>query len=137
LSQENVELIERLFDEFVNRDPRLDATWEAVGTLLAPDVVYNEDPRWPGADTYCGIPALRGALTSYFDALGEMRVEAEQFFDAGECVVVFMNWWARGASGADAEMSQAAIFTVRDGTIARWQVVFDRAEALNAVVLEE
>src|SRR6478752_4174138 len=109
MSQEIVDLIQRLFAEFLNRDPRLDATWEDAGALLASDFVYSEDPRWPGADTYRGIPALRDALSGYFDALGEMRVEADQLFDAGDRIVAFMNWWARGASGADAEMHQAAI----------------------------
>jgi len=52
-------------------------------------------------------------------------------------VLVFTSWWARGQSGADAVMRQAGIFSVRRGRVASWQVVFDRAEALKAVGLEE
>ena len=48
-----------------------------------------------------------------------------------------MSWWARGKSGAEAVWPQAGIFTVRGGRLARWQVVFDRSEALKAVGLAE
>jgi hypothetical protein len=57
--------------------------------------------------------------------------------DAGDRVLVFMSWWARGKSGAEAVWAQAGIFTVRRGRVVSWQVVFDRSEALEAVGLEQ
>jgi limonene-1,2-epoxide hydrolase len=49
--------------------------------------------------------------------------------------VAFIRFWARGQGGAEAEMHQAGIFTVRDGKLASWQVVFDRDQALEAAGL--
>jgi ketosteroid isomerase-like protein len=66
-----------------------------------------------------------------------MTLEVERTFDAGDSVVAFIRFWARGQGGAEAEMHQAGIFTVRDGKLASWQVVFDRDQALEAAGLRE
>jgi limonene-1,2-epoxide hydrolase len=66
-----------------------------------------------------------------------MHLDAEEFIDAGERVLVLINWWARGNSGAEGEMRQAGIFTVREGRVASWQVLFDCEEAFRAVGLRD
>ncbi len=101
------------------------------------DIEYQEDPKWPGAGTYSGLDAFREVVTSYTEAFGVMRLEVEEVFDADERVVVFFRWWVRGQSGVEAQMDQAGIFTLSEGKVVRWQVVFDRAEALEAVGLSE
>ncbi|MDQ6811842.1 MAG: ester cyclase [Actinomycetota bacterium] len=128
-----MEIVRRFFQDSLTRDPQSDATWRDALDLVHQDFEYREDPRWPGAGTYKGIAAFQEVVSGYFEALGEMVLEAEEIIDAGDCVVALIRFWARGASGAEAVMLQAGIFTVRDGKIATWQVVFDRAEALEAV----
>ena len=137
MSQENVAIVRRFFDELVNRDPSLESTWSDGSDLLHPDFEYREDPGWPGAASYRGISAFREVATAYREAFGETRLEAERIFDVDDRILVFIRFWGRGAGGAEAEMHQAGIFTVRDGRVASWQVVFDRDEALEAVGLRE
>jgi len=137
MSQENVEIVRATFRDSLNRDPRLDESWRDASEFFNEDFEYREDPRFPGAGTYRGVDAFRKVARGYAEAFDEMRLEAEEIFDAGDCVVVFVRFWARGHSGTEAEMRQAGIFTVRDGKLASWQVVFDRDEALEAAGLSE
>jgi ketosteroid isomerase-like protein len=137
MSQENVEVVRRFFEEWVNSDPRREESWREASTYLDPDFEYREDAAWPGAGTHRGIPAFRQVVSGYSQAFAEMRLEAEEIFDAGDRVLALICWAARGQHGADAVMHQAGIFTVRRGRVASWQVFFDPSEALKAVGLEE
>jgi len=137
MSQDNVEIVRTAFLDSLNRDPRLDESWRDASDFYDENFEYREDPSWPGAGTYRGIEAFRKVTSDYAEAFEEMTLELERTFDAGDCVVAFIRFWARGKGGAEAEMHQAGIFTVRDGRLASWQVVFDRAEALEAAGLSE
>jgi ketosteroid isomerase-like protein len=137
MSKENVEVVRGLFQDWLTRDPYSEDSWADASDIYHLDFEYREDPRWPGAGVYRGIAAFREVVSGYFEAFGEMVFEAEEIIDAGEWVLVLINFWARGVSGPEAVMRQAGIFTVREGKIASWQVVFDRAEALEAVGLSD
>jgi ketosteroid isomerase-like protein len=137
MSQENVEIVLAAVGDAFNRDPTLEETWRDMSDFLDPDFEYREDPSWPGAGTYRGIEAFRKVVSGYAEAFGKMTLEVEQAFDAGDRVLAFIRFWARGRRGAEAVMHQAGIFTVRDGKLASWQVVFDRNEALGAAGLRE
>jgi ketosteroid isomerase-like protein len=135
MSQENVEIVLAVVRDVFNRDPILDETWRDMSDFLDPDFEFREDRSWPGAGTYVGIEAFRKVASGYMEAFGKMTLEVEEAFDAGDRVVAFIRFWARGQAGTEAVMHQAGIFTVRDGKLASWQVVFDRDEALEAVGL--
>lgn len=63
-------------------------------------------------------------------------VEADEFFEAGELVVVLIRWRGRGkGSGADVEAEGAHVWELRDGKAVRWDVYRDREEALDAAGL--
>lgn len=133
----DVEVVREALELGINLDPRLESTWRRASEWLDPDFEYREDPALPGAGTYKGIPAFRQAVTTYYDAMSEMHLQPEEFFDCGDRVLVVISWWARGKSGVEAEMRQAGIFTVSDGKVASWQVVFDCDEAFRAVGLRD
>jgi len=137
VSQENVEIVRRFFEEFANSDPRREGFWREASTYLDPDFEYHEDEAWPGAGTYRGIPAFRQVVSGYSQAFAEMRLEAEEILDAGDRVLALTSRAARGQHGADAVMHQAGIFTVRRGRVRSWQVFVDRSEALKAAGLAE
>ena len=64
-------------------------------------------------------------------------METEDAIDLGDRVVVLARAFARlEGSQADVENTVAAIWTVRDGSLARIEFYLDRAEALKAVGLE-
>ena len=137
MSQENVALVRKAFEAW-GSETAYSAGWiEAVLPFLDSEFEYREDPAWPGAGTYRGIPAFRRVMSGYFDAFAAQRVDTEEFLDAGDRVLVFMSWWARSHSGVEAVWPQAFIFTVRRGRLTSCQVVFDRSEALKAVGLAE
>ncbi len=146
MSQENVELVRRalgMFNDYSKAHARddqdaLDELFEATTGLLVADFEYREDPMWPGAQTYRGLPECRRVWDAYYETLGELALEPEKFFDAGDQIAVFIRFWARGtASGAEAEMRQAQVFTLRGSRISKWEVYFDRDDALKAVGLSE
>jgi ketosteroid isomerase-like protein len=137
MSNKEVEIVREVFEQRMNLDPRLDSTWRDISDWLHPDFEYREDPALPGAGTYRGIAAFRDVCIAYYEAMSEMRLEAEEYVDAGDRVLVMINWWARGKSGVEAEMRQAGIFTVRNGRIASWHVMFDCDQAFKAVGLRD
>jgi hypothetical protein len=137
MSQEDITILQELFRDHLNRDPRLEETWEDAASVLAPGFEYREDPKWPGADTYHGIEAFRKAVTAYTDAFGEMRVQVQDLSEIDGRVFAFYRWSARGQGGVEVHMDQAGIFTLAGGKVVSWQVFIDRAEALEAVGLSE
>src|SRR5919204_6144022 len=98
MSQENVEIVLAIVRDVFNRDPTLDETWRVASEFLDPDFDYREDPSWPGAGTYRGIEAFRKVASGYAEAFGRMTLEVEETFDAGDRVVAFIRFWARGRS---------------------------------------
>jgi ketosteroid isomerase-like protein len=131
MSSEDVEIVREAIEKGINLDPRSEETWERAAAWLHPEFEYREDPALPGAGSYKGLEAFREAVTDYYEPLEEMRLEAEEFFDCGDRVVVTIHWWARSRAGMEADMLQAGIFTVRDGKVASWQVCFDHEAALR------
>jgi ketosteroid isomerase-like protein len=75
-------------------------------------------------------------LRNIFDVYDEYRIEADEFIDAGDQVVVAGR--ARGiAKTSRMELDQrfAFVWTVRRGALARVRVFTDRDEALEAAGL--
>src|SRR5271167_1570702 len=99
MSQENVALVRKAFEAWGSETAYSGGWIEAVLPFLDSQFEYREDPAWPGAGTYRGIPAFRRVMSGYFDAFAALRVDTEEFLDAGDRVLVFMSWWARGKSG--------------------------------------
>ena len=66
------------------------------------------------------------------------EVTAEDFRRAGNRLVVFGHWRARGrTSGIPLEMPATWVVEIREGKIASWKTFTDRAEALEAAGLSE
>ncbi len=72
------------------------------------------------------------------EAWDERRLEAEEFIDAGDRVVVLLHEFRRGrGSGVELETDTAVVAEVRNGLVVRLQGYMDRAEALQAAGLGE
>jgi ketosteroid isomerase-like protein len=136
MSQENVEIVRRAFEEFSR------AGWEPlIGTVWAPEIVWDMTPaRIPGLGTYHGYDELRSFFEDWFSTfpLEEWEQDVEEVLDCGEQVVVLTRQRGRGsASGAVAELEYAQVITLRDGKIVRVNVYMDRDLALEAAGLVE
>jgi ketosteroid isomerase-like protein len=131
MSQENVELVGRIYDRWSRGD-------FSVGTdLMAPDFEWQQHAEAVEPGAHRG-PAIGGALEKIFEVYGDFRIEPEEYLDAGDKVVVLgrSRGTARG-SGMELDQRFAFVWTVRDGKLARIEVYADRRDALEAAGLRE
>jgi len=144
MSQENVEIVRRLYAEAPFRLAIGPDDERAVLDRLFRDPFEEQlEIRMP-ADYPEGEQVLRGR-DGFAQLVGmlretwtEFRFEAERFIDAGGRVAVFVRVLAEGgASGVATERKTAHIWTVRDGRLSSIHIYLDRAHALEAVGLRE
>ena len=110
MSRKNVVAAERIYESRNSGDV------DAVLAECDPDVEWH-----PHLAALSGQPVRgHGGVREYMASLQEdwefFRHETEQFFDAGDKVVVFLHIHARGrASGIDVEVSVAHVLTFERG----------------------
>src|SRR3954451_870 len=110
MSQENVEIALRIFDAYTRRD------FDAALALMDPEVEAHNPPEVPEAAVHRGREAVRRDWEQAFELFDDFSIEAEDFFDAGEEVVVYVCYRGRGrGSGAEVEARMAHVLTYRDG----------------------
>ena len=132
MSQENVEIVRRVYEAFSSRN------FDAIAELGHPDVEWRPYLSDLGGEPVRGIAAVQGYLESLAADWDELQVEAEEFREVGNNVLVFVRTWARGReSGAQTEIHAAHVVTLRDGKVWRHRTYIDRNEALEAVGLRE
>jgi ketosteroid isomerase-like protein len=88
------------------------------------------EPMHP--DSYEGfVDAMRGWLSAWERPL---TIEAEEFIESGDRVLVLITWIGRGkGSGAQFESPGAHLWTFRDGRVVHYGVYRDRDEARAAL----
>ncbi len=133
MSQENVELVQELFDavgrgdvEAALRRVRSDGEW-----------VNPDDAMEPG--TRRGLDGVRTALTALCDSFADLRFELDRVDDLGDRVLVAGAFTGVGrASGAAfGPRPFGALVTLAGGKVRRYQWYLDPAEALDAAGLSE
>jgi ketosteroid isomerase-like protein len=147
LSEENVEIVQRLHSEVLHSEMdvaqlvRNDDVWaarvEAVAAFYHPDV---ESVRLglPDGRTYTGLDGLRNLWLEWLAPWTTYRMQAEDVVDLEDRVLVLAHVFGRlEGSQAEVENIVASVWTLRDGKIARAEFYIDRAEALKAVGLED
>jgi ketosteroid isomerase-like protein len=145
VSQENVELVRRLYAEqgpfALPLSP--DDERELLDRLFRDFYDDRVEIRMP-SDYPEGEQGLRGRagmarlLAMLRDSWTEFRFEPERFIDAGEHVMVLIRVAARGgSSGLPAEQRTAHVWAVRNGRLASIQIYRDREQALEAVGLAD
>jgi ketosteroid isomerase-like protein len=144
MSQENVDLVRGLFEapdvDYVAlyRD---DSRWAGQAEALAPFVhedfecvmyALGSEKRYPGLD------GLRGFMLDWMAPWTTYRIETEKAIDLGERVLLLnRDKGLREGSTQEVEGRIAAVFTLRDGKVARIDAYTTRADALEAVGLSE
>ena len=134
MSQENVEIVRQGLDAWVRRDvPGLSRTWDP-GIVL--DMTHWRD--WPEAE-YHGRERVLSFMNEWLDMWDDYEVGVEDVIPAPDGRVVSF-YWHRGRgrdSGLQMEFRGALVTTLRDGKVTRLAYYSDRAEALEAVGLQE
>jgi ketosteroid isomerase-like protein len=144
MSEENVELVRRLFDMFANRDH------EQAFALYDPEIEWIAasgpfpDSAAGGFDdlqgTYHGHDGVRTYWRRWLQAWSDLDFELQDVIDRGDEVVALVRnqrqWGAR--SGIVVEMPPyGLIFTFRDGKVVRWRSYPDQESALAAAGITE
>jgi ketosteroid isomerase-like protein len=136
MSQENVELVSRVYGDF-GLSPRLVEAAAQAG-LIAPDAEFDYSALLPDGPVFRGVEAW-GEHADSSPWGGSLKLASERIFDVDdERVLVFVHSSGEGeGSGAAVEGRTATEFTIRDGVIVRIKLYKDRTEALEAAGLEE
>jgi ketosteroid isomerase-like protein len=139
MSQENVELVQRLLEMFARReheavfafyDPEIEWDASQIGTMGLDDL----------AGVYHGHDGVRTYWRRWLQAWADMEFEVQDVLDAGDEVVALIRnqrQWGRH-SGIPVDMPPyGLVFTVRAGRVVRWRNFSNQASPLEAVGLGE
>jgi ketosteroid isomerase-like protein len=131
MSQENLEVVRRVFDLFDRGET------EALLRYVDPAIETNEGPELPGAGTYYGHAGLATAYDHWTGQFDDYRMELTELIDAGHDVVAVTRHHGTGrASGVAVEAIVAYVFTLDDGMIVRMQIFATKDQALEAAGLQ-
>jgi ketosteroid isomerase-like protein len=137
MSQENVEVVRRIYEAWIARD------YETVVSAYDAEIRLNPDPEasWVGMDeNYLGHEGVRRYLRAVYEAFEDYRPEIEQIIDVGQGRVLTLaveHGRGRG-SGAQVQAARTAhLWTLRDGKAVQIDLFLDRKRALEAVGLSE
>jgi ketosteroid isomerase-like protein len=132
MSQENVEVLRRGYEALNHRD--LDAAFE----FAEPEFELQLPEGGMNVGSFRGREAVTKLFQDYFEVFDSWHMEPEEFFDAGDQIVVFVHTPARGkGSGVDVEFRPAHVWTMRAGKATRLEIFPERQKALEAVGLSE
>jgi uncharacterized protein len=130
VSQENVKIVQALYEGWLHGDLGME--------LLDPEISVVESSTVPGAVEAHGIDAVRRYMEGFDKHWEAIRFEPEEYIDLGDHVVVVARLTGTGRrSGVEVSRTWAYVWTLRGGRALRMAAFDDRAEALDAVGLEE
>src|SRR5262249_51998176 len=112
---------------------RDDDAWAALAKSMEP--LFQPDfetvaPGVPGTEkTYIGVDGLRAAWLQWVAPWASYRTETKEAIDAGDRVLLIVNDWARREGSAqEVKIDGAAVWSFRDGKIARFEAYAERSE---------
>jgi ketosteroid isomerase-like protein len=130
MSRENVAVVRSFYDAWAREDfpgpvELMDSRIEYVNPAYAVE---------PG--TRRGIPEFSRAVMGVFEGWETWEMEPEQFRAVRDQVAVVLRYRARGReSGVEIEGRESALWTLREGKVARYAWFHDPAGALEAAGL--
>jgi ketosteroid isomerase-like protein len=141
MSQENIEVVRGWLDAWVSwfnseRDPHQLA--RIASQYLAPDVTYEEDPRWPDAGAFRGRDAVSRRFSDYVDLVHLQRVSPGEIIDARDLVLAEVRISMLGTDAGQAvDFLWTYTLRVEGGRIAYFRAWYERNEAFEAAGLQE
>ena len=131
MSQENVKIVRAAIDA-ANRDD-----WDAFYKDMAPGVELDMSRAVGPVSGVLSLDQLRRAqedLAGYWESL---RIEPNEFIEAGDLVVVPHTVHVRGRDGIEVVSRPTFVWTIRDGAIERISLYQERQDALEDLGLSE
>jgi ketosteroid isomerase-like protein len=133
MSQENVEVIHRLYEAFSRRDfedavRNLHRDFELFPAIAGPD--------W--ADHYRGHDGAKEFWQVITEVWETATVEFKEAIEApANRIVAVEHWRTGGRDGIEIDFQLTEVYAFRDGLIVRIDGFLDKAEALEAAGLSE
>ena len=133
MSQDNVELVRRLLTAIQEKRPddvlpHLHSAFEIVPS-----------PTFPETEILRGPAGFMRFMSRWPEMFSDYEFAHDQFWDAGERVVVALHEQARSGRGSGTTLDDhfAHVWTLQGGLVSKIQVFDDQANALDAVGLSE
>jgi ketosteroid isomerase-like protein len=132
MSQENVEIVRKLYAAF--NDRRLDAITE----LWSSEGIWYPNRDDPEQEPRRGCEEVAASWKGLWEALPGVHTEIEETIDAGSDVVAVVRHTARVPdSNSEVERHEAHVWSVEGGMAVRLREYSTRAQALEAAGLSE
>jgi ketosteroid isomerase-like protein len=141
MSQENVELARRVYEEF-NRTRRgsIEERQRAILSVMEPEVEWHTAPDLPDSRVYRGHDGVAALMQEWVNSFEDFRVDAEEFIDRGEYVVVPLVLRGRipGSRESDQEVTlpHTHVYKLREGKVVEAREYLTLEQALEAAGLE-
>ena len=132
MSQENVEIVRRVYDALNHSD------WDAAFEAAEPDVELVPPDRSPASAPVRGVEEVRAWAVDQQETVGDLSIEVEELIEADAFILALIQLRIR-PHGADADFKLriAHLWTLRDGKLVRCEVFPEREKALEAAGLSE
>jgi ketosteroid isomerase-like protein len=135
MSQENVEIVRRGGEAWVERGP--DAFYDG---WFAEDCVVEDFPELPDGGVYRGRDGLRERLSNFRSSWGDdLVLSPVEYIDGGGDMVIAVLGMVGHGDGSGVPLDAEAFFVLelRDGLIVRDRPFTSRSQALQAAGLAE
>jgi ketosteroid isomerase-like protein len=132
MSEENVELVRRIYDSISRGD--IDRALETSADDFEMDW---SNSIGPDKGVYRGREQVREVWGSFVEAFESLRWDPEEFIEVDESRLIVVNHTRmRGrGSGVEVEAVGAQLWTIRDGTAQSFKLYQSKRDALEAVGL--
>ena len=125
---QNLQLVQAVFDAYFRGDE------PAMFARIAADVVVTQFPEQIDVRDYHGHDGLRQVMADWIGSWEDWSIEILHAREVDGRVLATARQRGRGrGSGVPMESQPAFVFTVRDGSIARWQMFMSEQQALEAI----
>jgi ketosteroid isomerase-like protein len=127
--REDVARLRGAYDAF-NEGGGVEAILERLGT----EFHVRDRESSPDRETRYGREGIKQLFDSYMEAFDALRLEPEEFIDAGDQIIVSLHQRIRGkGSGAEVEGRIAHAWTLREGEVLGLRIFGDKESALEAL----
>jgi uncharacterized protein len=131
MSQENVEIVRRMWDAFLSNDP------SAGLSFCDPDIEWD-GTNLPDGTIARGHEAIVDHAMRWAAMWEDLTMEPQRFIDAGDDrVLVILRETGRSESGLLVDERHAELYSLRSGKVIYRKGFSDPAEAFEAVGLSE
>jgi ketosteroid isomerase-like protein len=136
MSQENVEIVRRIYEAAARRDD--ETPFEFYAEDIVWDLSNSGRSSLSSQPIYYGHDGVRQAWRDGLSAFDDVDYEVEDLVDGGDRVMAVIHERETGrASRVPVDATHLAVWTLADGKVSRMQVFDDRAGALEAAGLRE